>query len=257
MSQTTQTDASTPASTASIAELLNLLRTVGVGVILAVVFQTAAFQPYTIPSASMEPGLVVGDYLVVSKSAYGWSRASLPFHPPLPPGRLFGRLPERGDVVVFRHPTRSHETWIKRVIGLPGDRVGIVDGTIVVNDRPLPQRGLGPGLDLDQPDRPVSRIEERQVDGRRYVTFDGGSGQAGDDRPPVVVPDGQLFVMGDNRDDSLDSRWPPDVGVGLLPVDYLIGKAEVVLASWHPGAALWKPWTWPRLRSGRFLQPIN
>jgi signal peptidase I len=257
MSQTDQADASVPAPTSSIAELLDLLRTVGVGAILAVVFQTAAFQPYTIPSASMEPGLLVGDYLVVSKSAYGWSRASLPFHPSLPPGRLFGRLPERGDVVVFRHPTRPHETWIKRIIGLPGDRVEIADGTILVNDRPLPQRRLGPGLDLDQPDRLVARVEERQPDGRRYVTFDGGSGLAGDDRPPVVVPDGQLFVMGDNRDNSLDSRWGPEVGVGLLPVDHLIGEAEVVIASWHPGAALLKPWTWPRLRPGRFIQSID
>ncbi len=257
MSQTPEAAASGRAPTSSFAELLDLLRTVGVGVILAVVFQTAAFQPYTIPSASMEPGLVVGDYLVVSKSAYGWSRASLPFHPPLPPGRLFGRLPERGDVVVFRHPTRPHETWIKRVIGLPGDRVELVDGTILVNDLPLPQRRLGPGLGLDRPNRPVVRVEERQWDGRRYVTFDGGSGLAGDDRPPVVVPDGQLFVMGDHRDNSLDSRWGPEVGVGLLPVDHLIGEAEMVIASWHPGAALWKPWTWPRLRPGRVLQPID
>ncbi|WP_029416564.1 signal peptidase I [Brevundimonas bacteroides] len=257
MSQTTQADASVPGPTSAIAELLDLLRTIGVSLVLAVVFQTAVFQPYTIPSASMEPGLLVGDYLVVSKSAYGWSRASLPFHPPLPPGRLFGRLPERGDVVVFRHPTRPQETWIKRVIGLPGDRVELVDGVIRVNDRPLARRPLGPGLDVDQPTRAVMRVEERQADGRRYVTFEGGPDLAGDDRPPVTVPAGRLFVMGDHRDNSLDSRWGPEVGVGMLPVDHLIGEAELVVASWQPGAALWKPWTWPRLRPGRFLQPID
>jgi signal peptidase I len=253
MSQITEPD--TPAS--AVSELLDLMRTIGVGAIIAVVLQTAAFQPYTIPSASMEPGLVVGDYLVVSKSAYGWSRASLPFHPPLPPGRLFGRLPERGDVVVFRHSTRPRETWIKRVIGLPGDRVEVIDGEVRVNDRPLDRRPLGPGLDLDQPTRAVMRVEERQRDGRHYVTFEGGPDLAGDDRPPVIVPGGQLFVMGDHRDNSLDSRWGPEVGVGLLPVDRLIGKAELVVASWQPGAALWKPWTWPRLRPGRFLRPID
>lgn len=245
------------ASTSNLSDLLDLFRTVGTGLIIAMVIQTVAWQPYTIPSASMEPGLVVGDYLVVSKSAYGWSRASLPFHPPLPPGRLFGRLPDRGDVVVFRRPSNPRETWIKRVIALPEDRVEVVDGIVIVNDRPLPQRPLGPGLDLDQPTRPVTRFEERQPGGRGYVTFDGGPSQAGDDRPQIIVPAGQLFVMGDHRDNSLDSRWGPDVGVGLLPVENLIGEAQLVVASWQPGAALWKPWTWPRMRAGRFLQPID
>lgn len=238
------------------AEIVDTVRTVAIGLVAAVLIQTVAFQPFTIPSASMEPGLVVGDYLVVSKSAYGWSRASLPFNPPLPSGRLFEHLPERGEVVVFRRPSNPRETWIKRVIGLPGDRIEIVGGQVIVNGAALPQRVLGPGLDLDQPGRPVQEIEERQADGRAYVTFDGGQG-LGDDRPVEVVPEGQLFVMGDNRDNSLDSRWSADVGVGLLPVTNVIGKAEIVVASWQPGAALWKPWTWFKLRSGRLLKPIR
>ncbi|MGV3577366.1 signal peptidase I [Brevundimonas sp.] len=238
------------------AEIVDTVRTVAIGLAAAVLIQTVAFQPFTIPSASMEPGLVVGDYLVVSKSAYGWSRASLPLNPPLPSGRVFERLPERGDVVVFRRPSDPQETWIKRVIGLPGDRIEIVGGQVIVNGAALTQRALGPGLDLDQPGRPVERVEERQADGRAYVTFDGGPG-LGDDRPADIVPEGQLFVMGDNRDNSLDSRWSPDVGVGLLPVTNVIGKAEIVVASWDPGAALWKPWTWFKLRSGRLLKPIR
>ena len=127
---------------------------------------------------------------------------------------------------------------------------------MTINGQALPQRALGPGLDLDAPGRPVEQVEERQADGRAYVTFDGGSG-AGDDRPAQVVPEDQLFVMGDNRDNSLDSRWSPGVGVGLLPVSNVVGHAEIVVASWKPGAAIWKPWTWFNLRSGRLLQKIR
>ncbi len=257
----TQTADILPAETASqpsmTAEIIDTVRTVGIALAAAVLIQTVAWQPFTIPSASMEPGLVVGDYLVVSKSAYGWSRASLPFNPPLPSGRLFERLPKRGDVVVFRRPFNPQETWIKRVIGLPGDRVEVMDGQVIVNGVALPQRALGPGLDLDQPGRPVEQVEERQADDRTYITFDGGQGLEGDTRPVMIVPEGQLFVMGDNRDNSLDSRWSPEVGVGLLPVSNLVGKAEIVVASWKPGAALWKPWTWFSLRPGRLLEPIR
>lgn len=126
-------------------EAVDTLRTLAIGLAAAVAIQTVLFQPFTIPSSSMEPGLVVGDYLVVSKSAYGWSRASLPFNPPLPDGRLFGRLATRGDVVVFRRPSNPQETWIKRVIGLPGDRVQVVAGVVLVNGRALAQTPPCPG----------------------------------------------------------------------------------------------------------------
>ena len=262
MTQTSDTlNTETPAAETSppsgMAEIVDTVRTVAVALAAAVVIQTVAFQPFTIPSASMEPGLIVGDYLVVSKFAYGWSRASLPFNPPLPSGRLFEHLPKRGDVVIFRRPSNPQETWIKRVIGLPGDTVSVSGGVVTVNGQALAQRVLGPGLDLDAPGRPVEQVEERQADGRAYVTFDGGQGLEGDERPAQVVPDGQLFVMGDNRDNSLDSRWSPDVGVGLLPVGNVVGRAEIVVASWKPGAALYRPWTWFNLRSGRLLQRIR
>lgn len=252
-----ETPTTTDAAPSGMAEIIDTVRTIAVALAAAVAIQTVAFQPFTIPSASMEPGLVVGDYLVVSKFAYGWSRASLPFNPPLPAGRLFERLPRRGDVVVFRRPGNPQETWIKRVIGLPGDTVSVSGGVVTVNGQPLSQRALGPGLDLDAPARPVEQVEERQADGRTYITFDAGHALEGDDRPARIVPDGQLFVMGDHRDNSLDSRWSGDVGVGLLLVTNVVGRAELVVASWKPGASLWKPWTWFNLRPGRIAHRIR
>ncbi|MBB5745770.1 signal peptidase I [Brevundimonas variabilis] len=246
--------ASTPAQPST---LVPWFRDVGIAVCGALAFQTAVLQPFTIPSASMEPGLVVGDYIVVSKFAYGWSQASLPFDPPLAARRLLGRLPARGDVVVFRRPSRPREIWIKRAIALPGDRVEIRQGEVIVNARPLPQTLLGPGIDVDMPLRPVQRVAEQQPGGRRYVIFEQGPDQPGDDRAPIVVPDGFVFVMGDHRDNSLDSRWPGNVGVGLLPLENIVGRADIVVASWHPGAAIYKPWTWFDLRSGRFLKRIR
>jgi signal peptidase I len=111
--------------------------------------------------------------------------------------------------------------------------------------------------DHDAPYRQVLEVRERQPDGRAYVTYDGGTGQPGDDTDVYVVPEGRYFMMGDNRDNSLDSRWPRELGVGLLPADNIVGKAELVLASWKPGAAAYKPWTWLDLQWDRFVQPIR
>ena len=245
-----------PAQSRVLGETFNILRTVVLALLIAATIQTVAFQPFTIPSSSMEPGLVTGDYIVVSKSAYGWSRASLPFNPPVGTGRLFGQLAERGDVVVFRRPHDPQQTWIKRVIGLPGDRVQVSGGVVFVNGRPLPQTPLDLREDHDAPGRQVLAVREQQPDGRSYVTYDGGSGQMGDDTGVYLVPQGQYFMMGDNRDNSLDSRWPSELGVGLLPAENIVGKAEMVAASWRPGASLLKPWTWLSLQPGRFFRPI-
>jgi signal peptidase I len=254
----TQTAPSPPAAPNSLRhEILETLRVAGAGLAIALALRVVVFQPFTIPSSSMEPGLVIGDYIVVSKFAYGWSRASIPFHPPLPSGRLMGKQPERGDVVVFRLPRDPSQTWIKRVIGLPGDRIRVQGGQVFVNDVALPQAQLGLTQDHDAPDRTVLQVCERQGDGRAYVTYDGGAGQPGDDTETYVVPAGQYFMMGDNRDNSLDSRWPGEVGVGFLPADNVVGKDSFVLASWKPGAALYKPWTWLNLQWDRFARPIR
>jgi len=249
---------SSPAPTAGLRhEIIDIVRTVGVGLAVALALRIVVFQPFTIPSSSMEPGLVTGDYIVVSKSSYGWSRASFPFNPPLFAGRVLERPAQRGDVVVFRRPHDPGQTWIKRVIGLPGDRVQVQGGQVLVNGRPLAQTPLGLTHDHDAPDRPVLEVRERAPDGRAYVTYDGGSDQPGDDTDVYVVPNSQYFVMGDNRDNSLDSRWPRELGVGLLPAENLVGRAKFVLLSWRPGASLFKPWTWLNLQGDRFLKPIR
>jgi signal peptidase I len=238
-------------------EILEIVRTTLAGLAIALLFRIVLFQPFTIPSSSMEPGLVVGDYIIVSKFAYGWSRAALPFNPPLPDGRLLGGAPKRGDVVVFRLPRDPSQTWIKRVIGLPGDRIQVRGGQVFVNGAALPQAPMTVVQDHDDPYRQVLEVRERQPDGRSYVTYDGGVGQPGDDTDVYVVPEGRYFMMGDNRDNSLDSRWPRELGVGLLPADNIVGKAELVLASWKPGAAVYKPWTWLNLQWNRFVRPIR
>jgi signal peptidase I len=238
-------------------EAVEIGRVVAVSLALAMTWTTVAYQPFTIPSASMEPGLIEGDYLVVSKWAYGWSGASLPLAPRPGEGRLFGRHPARGDVVVFRHPLRPDQPWIKRVIGLPGDRVQLRAGQVFVNDLPFARTSLGPGRSASDPDRPATRLRETAPEGTRsWITHDFGPGAPGDDTPVMVVPDGQYLVLGDNRDNSLDGRWPPDIGVGFLPAANLIGRAEIVVASWKPGASLWKPWTWFNLQ-GRWFMPIR
>lgn len=238
-------------------EAVEILRTVVVGLLIAATLQTIAFQPYTIPSSSMEPGLVTGDYVVASKFRYGWSRASLPFDPPLPGGRVFGRRPARGDVVLFRLPRDRQQVWVKRVIGLPGDRVQVRDGRIFINGRDLPQSVEGVVQDHDDPTRTVMLVRETLPGGRAWLTYDGGTGAPGDDTEVFDVPPDFYLMMGDNRDNSLDGRWPGGIGVGLLPQENIIGRAELVVASWKPGAGLFKPWTWFDLRPGRLFRRVR
>lgn len=249
--------ASTPPTFDLRHEIIETARTLGTAILVVLIFRALVFQPFTIPSSSMEPGLVTGDYVVVSKFAYGWSRASLPFNPPVFEGRAFGRLAARGDVVVFRLPRDPGKTWVKRVIGLPGDRVQVIGGAVLVNGRALEREILDVTQDHDRPERTVLQVREHASAEHSYITWDGGSGHPGDDTGVYVVPPGHYFMMGDNRDNSLDSRWPGSVGVGLLPIENVVGKAELVLASWKPGASLFKPWTWLNLQWDRFFQPVR
>jgi signal peptidase I len=238
-------------------DVVEALRSLAPALAVAFVLRTLVFQPFTIPSSSMEPGLVTGDYLVVSKFAYGWSNASLPFDPPWFKGRVLGRTARRGDVVVFRLPRDPRQTWVKRVIGLPGDRVQVIGATVFVNGRALARTPLGVTLDHDDPMRTVRQVREAEPDGSAHLTYGGAPDHEGETTGVYLVPADCYFVMGDNRDNSLDSRWPREVGVGLLPAENLIGKAEIVLASWKAGSALSRPWTWLALEPDRFLRTVR
>jgi signal peptidase I len=238
-------------------ELLEIIKTLAIALAIAVLFRIVFFQPFTIPSSSMEPGLVTGDYIIVSKFPYGWSRASLPFSPPLFKGRVFGTGPKRGDVVVFHDSVDPAKTLIKRAIGLPGDRVQVIGGAVSINGVPLQRTLVGPASDRDSPGLTPLRYDETRPDGKPYATFDRGTGHPGDDTPVYVVPEGHYFMMGDNRDNSLDSRWAAGYGVGYVAAEDIVGRADLILASWKPGASLFKPWTWLALHWDRFLKPIT
>jgi signal peptidase I len=225
--------------------------------------------PFSIPSSSMLPRLMVGDYLFVSKWSYGFSRYSVPFGILGFRGRVLGRLPERGDVVVFRHPGAG-EDLVKRVIGLPGDTIEVRQGMVVLDGRPLPRqriadfampispnspcRGIVPGAVRQVPDEQggtlclIPRFRETLPGGRSYEVLDQVVNGEGDTFGPITVPEGHVFVMGDNRDDSLDSRFDRtrvmNPGVGLLPLDNLIGRVMITFWSTDGNAAWLRPWTW-------------
>jgi signal peptidase I len=239
-------------------DLIETGRTLALALAIALALRIVLFQPNTIPSSSMEPGVRTGDYLLISKFDYGWSRHSVPLSPPLFEGRVAGRAPRRGDVVVFKLPRNTRQLYIKRVIGLPGDRVELRGGEVAVNGRPLARRSLGRTEDPEAPGVIVEQVRERAPDGRTYVTYDRGRDLAGDDFGPIAVPEGHYFMLGDNRDNSLDSRWPAAaLGVDLVPAENLVGRARMVLLSWRAGASILKPWTWLDLAPERFFKPLR
>ncbi|CBI76201.1 Signal peptidase I [Bartonella clarridgeiae 73] len=211
--------------------------------LLAGIIRTLFFQPFTIPSGSMRPTLLVGDYLFVSKYAYGYSRFSIPFSPPIFSGRIWASQPKRGDVLVFRLPSNPDIDYIKRVVGLPGDRVQVRQSVLYINDKAVPRQFMGK---IDDPDvtevsHPVDVYRETMPNGVSYNTLSLGFIPQVDDTKTFEVPPGHYFVMGDNRDNSDDSR----LGVGYIPDENLIGRANLIFFSISNGSSAWQIWRWP------------
>ncbi|CAN5119954.1 signal peptidase I [soil metagenome] len=232
--------------------------------IVAIVFvaKGALAEPFYVPSASMEPTLLIGDALLASKFPYGYSTASLPIHVSFPEtGRVFASTPNRGDVVVFRWPGDRSQVWVKRVIGLPGDRVQVKGGQVWLNGvaTQVKPDGLGNAEDDNGSGEPARRYIETLPNGVSHAIFKLYDNGRLDNTPEVTVPAGQLFVMGDNRDNSADSRVPVSQGgVGLLPMDNLVGRVDAIVGSWDLGVRNQPVTQWlSGFRMARFFTAVH
>ncbi|MEP0943544.1 MAG: signal peptidase I [Rhizobiaceae bacterium] len=208
--------------------------------LLALILRTFLFQPFNIPSGSMKPTLLVGDYIFVSKWSYGYSRHSFPLSPNLFSGRIWGSDPERGDVVVFKYPGDTSKDYIKRIIGLPGDKVQLKSSVVMINGKPVERVKQGEFTD-ERTGLTVPIYVETQANGKSYETIDIQPNNYADDTPVFEVPEGSYFFLGDNRDNSADSRFD----VGMVPAENLVGKAQVMFLSLSDDAAAWQIWKWP------------
>jgi len=231
-------------------------------VLIVFLAKGAIAEPFYVPSGSMEPTLLIGDALLASKYPYGYGTASLPIQINLPEtGRVFGEPPKRGDVVVFRWPGDPSQAWVKRVVGLPGDRIQMRQGQLFINDRAASLRpdGIGEAEDDNGRLEPAFRFIETLPGGVSHAIFKLHDNGRLDNTAEVTVPPGHLFVMGDNRDNSADSRVPlREGGVGLLPIDNLIGRADAVIGSWDLGMRSQPVWTWlSGFRLARFFTSVH
>ena len=221
------------------------VRTIGYALLIALVIRAVLFQPFVIPSGSMIPTLLIGDYLFVAKYSYGYSKHSFPFSPPIFSGRVFESTPTRGDIVVFKQPTDNRTDFIKRLIGLPGDRIQMRHGVLYLNDKAV-QRDRVEDFVTRNNYGSVMRVpqyRETLPNGKSYNTLDLTEDSETDNTQVFVVPPKHYFMMGDNRDNSSDSRVPSVVG--YVPAENLVGKAELIFFSSDGTAHLWEFWRWP------------
>ena len=238
--------------------------------LIAFFVRTFFYQPFNIPSASMYPTLKVGDYLFVSKLSYGYGKYSFNFainafgHEWVRccPLDFEGRVvlpdtPQRGDVAVFKLPTNTEVDYIKRVIGLPGDRIRMRDGVLHINDVAVSKVRIEDFVDPygEGGGRPVPQFEETLPNGVKYHVLDTESDGVSDTTEEFLVPEGHYFMMGDNRDNSQDSRYLNVVG--YVPIENYVGRADIIFFSVSPRAALWEVWKWPiAIRWSRFFNLI-
>jgi signal peptidase I len=239
----------------SIAELAGI-------VLLVAAAKTAIADPFYVPSGSMEPTLLIGDELLAMKYPYGYSAASLPNFVVLPSTqRIFGALPQRGDIVVFRYPGDLSQTWVKRVIGLPGDRIALRDGRVSINGVPVGIRPAGTGQAEIEDGATVkaARFIETLPGNHEHAIFKLVANDPFDNIPETLVPPDHLFVMGDNRDNSADSRVPVrSGGVGMLSVGNLVGRVDGIVGSWDLAMKRQPIWNWPSgLRLSRFFSAVQ
>ena len=235
-----------------------LVRTIFYAILIALVVRAFAYEPFNIPSGSMKPTLLVGDYLFVSKFSYGYSKYSLPtFGIDLFDGRIFGSDPERGDVAVFRKPTEPDIDFIKRIVGLPGDRLQMIDGVLNINGEAVELTPDGVFVDSDCfGSHDIPQNIETLPNGVSHLVLDDIDGHYLDNTEVYLVPDGHYFAMGDNRDHSSDSRVMRSVG--FVPAENLIGRAELIFFSADTCGSLWNPLTWPSsIRWSRLFSTIE
>jgi signal peptidase I len=238
---------------------IETVKTIVYALLIALVIRTFLFQPFNIPSGSMEATLLIGDYLFVEKFAYGYSRNSFPFSFPPFSGRVFASSPSYGDVVVFKMPNKASEhymeDYIKRIVGLPGDRIQVLDGVLYVNGKAVPKVRVA---DYVEPgdfgiEQHVAQFKETLPNGKSYLVLDRGT-TLFDNTGVFVVPPGDYFMMGDNRDNSDDSRGD----VGYVPAANLEGRAELRFFSIDDSAIWYEPWTWPgAIRFSRMFTLID
>lgn len=237
-------------------ELGEMAKTALIAVLLALLIRTFLYEPFNIPSGSMLPTLKVGDYLFVSKTAYGYSQYSFPFGIAGFDGRIVKQMPERGDVVVFRLPTRPSVDYIKRVVALPGETVRMAEGRLYIDGekvRRIPKGYVSYGRGAGK--TRFMKYVEVLPGGVRHYIYEEGDAQELDDTRQFSVPEDHVFVMGDNRDHSRDSRVMEQVG--FVPVENLVGRADIVFFSVGRGAHFYEVWKWPwAIRYDRLLHPI-